>query len=160
MTNSDTTDFAKPRQSLQSRLACFFAGAGVNYLLIATPFKYFSQHTNLSTWAIAACSMGVSTVFFFLWNYFYNFRTDARKRDALVRYLFAVVLMWFLSSNLLSFLKHHDFNHRLALGHFPLDLDIIATQFFLSGLKFFLYHKWVFPLPKTENGSAPEHPPY
>jgi hypothetical protein len=33
-------------------------------------------------------------------------------------------------------------------GRFPLDLDIIATQFFLSGLKFFLYHKWVFPLPK------------
>jgi len=131
------------------RFFWFIAGSGVNYLLISIPFKWLHAHTELSLWAVAACSMAVSTSFFFVWNYFVNFRTDVRKRDALPRYVLAVGVMWFLSSSTLGFLKHHDFHHALSLGHFPLDLDIIATQFFLSGLKFFLYHKWVFPLPKT-----------
>jgi hypothetical protein len=56
--------------------------------------------------------------------------------------------MWMLSTGLLTLLKSHDFHFSVSLGHFPIDLDIVATQFFLAGLKFFLYHKWVFPLPK------------
>ena len=32
----------------------------------------------------------------------------------------------------------------------------VATQFFLSGLKFFLYHVWVFPVPKDAPASAAE----
>ena len=92
--------------------------------------------------------MAVSTSVFFVWNYFFNFRTDSRKRDALVRYLLAVGLMWLLSSTLLGWLKHQNFNWHVDIGRFQLDLDIVATQFALSGLKFLLYHKWVFPLPK------------
>ena len=30
------------------------------------------------------------------------------------------------------------------------DDAVVATQFFLSGLKFLLYHKWVFPVPKED----------
>ena len=150
MTPETTTpDPAPSRQAVRTRFFWFIAGSGVNYLLIAIPFKWLQAHTALSLWAVAACSMAVSTSFFFVWNYFVNFRTDVRKRDALPRYVLAVGIMWSLSSTTLGFLKHHDFHHALSLGHFPLDLDIIATQFFLSGLKFFLYHKWVFPLPKT-----------
>ena len=141
-------DHVKPRQALRMRLFWFMAGAGVNYLLIATPFKWLKAHTELSTWAIAGCSLGVSAIFFFLWNYFINFRTHARKRDALPRYFAAVICMWALSSTLLTLLKHYDWHYSMALGRFPLDLDVIATQFFLSGLKFVLYHKWVFPVPK------------
>jgi hypothetical protein len=141
-------DHVKPRQALRMRFFWFLAGSGVNYLLISTPFKWLKLHTELSTWAIAGCSMGVSASFFFLWNYFINFRTHARKRDALPRYLGAVICMWALSSALLTILKHYDLHHSFTVGRFPLDLDVIATQFFLSGLKFFLYHKWVFPVPK------------
>ena len=131
------------------RFIWFLAGAGVSYLLISIPFNFLKKHhPELSTWAIAGCSMAVSTTFFFIWNYFINFRTNARKRDALPRYILAVGCMWALSSTTLTLLKAHDFHHAFALGRFPLDLDIVATQFFLSGLKFFLYHKWVFPLPK------------
>jgi hypothetical protein len=149
MTNSTSTVSAKPRQSLQSRLFWFFAGAGVSYLLISTPFKLLRTHyPALPIWAVSACSIGVSTGFFFVWNYFVNFRTDSRKRDAFARYLGAVVLMWILSSSVLTALKHFDAKMAFNLGRFPLDLDIIATQFFLAGLKFFLYHKWAFPLPK------------
>jgi hypothetical protein len=49
---------------------------------------------------------------------------------------------------LLTFLKYFNAKMAFSLGAFPLDLDIVATQFFLAGLKFFLYHKWVFPVPK------------
>jgi putative flippase GtrA len=140
-------DHVKPRQALRMRLFWFIAGAGLNYLLIATPFKWFKLHTTMPTWGIAACSMAVSACFFFLWNYFINFRTHSRKRDALPRYLAAVLCMWALSSTLLTLLKHNDWNLSLAMGRFPIDLDVVATQFFLAGLKFFLYHKWVFPVP-------------
>lgn len=139
----------QPGKELQTRLFWFLAGAGLNYLLIATPFKYLKTHTDLPIWAIAACSLGVSSTFFFLWNYFINFRTDSRKRDALWRYLSAVAAMWLLSSATLTLLKHIDVQMHFSLGRFPLDLDVVGTQFFLSGLKFVLYHLWVFPVPKN-----------
>jgi len=141
------------RQQVYWRFFWFVAGAGVNYALIATPFKWLRTHTEMPIFAVSACSLGVSTSFFFLWNYFINFRTDIRKRDALPRYLAAVALMWALSTTTLSLLK--SFNAHLAfnLFHYPIDLDIVATQFFLAGLKFPLYHKWAFPLPKEEKAA-------
>src|ERR1700744_2350626 len=89
---------APARQELRSRLFWFVAGSVVNYLLISTPFHWLKAHTHLPVRAISACSLGISSLFFFFWNYTLNFRTDARKRDAFVRYVCAVVLMWFLSS--------------------------------------------------------------
>ena len=139
---------APPRQALRSRFIWFLAGAAVNYLLISTPFKWLKANTELPIWALSACSIGVATCFFFVWNYFVNFRTDSRKRDALPRYVAAVICMWALSSTTLTILKHFNANFAFSIGHIPLDLDIVATQFFLSGLKFFLYHKWVFPVAK------------
>jgi putative flippase GtrA len=139
----------KRRQKVRMRFFWFLAGAGLNYLLIATPFKWLKANTELPILAIAACSIGVSTSFFFAWNYFINFRTDSRKRDAFRRYLTAVVFMWAMSSATLTLLKSFNAQMAFSLGKVPLDLDIVATQFFLSGLKFFLYHKWVFPLPKA-----------
>ena len=139
---------AQRTQMLRSRFFWFLAGAGVNYLLIATPFKWLTANTHLSILEKSACSMAVSTAFFFAWNYFVNFRTDSRKRDALARYVAAVLCMWALSSATLALLKNFDMHMAFSIGKFALDLDIVATQFFLSGLKFFLYHKWVFPLPR------------
>jgi len=143
-----TEDHVPPRQALRMRFFWFLAGAGLNYLLISTPFKWLQANTELPIPALAACSVGVATTFFFFWNYFINFRTDRRKRDAFPRYVSAVALMWVLSSTLLTILKHFNAQMAFSLGTVPLDLDIVATQFFLAGLKFFLYHKWVFPVPK------------
>lgn len=136
------------RQALRMRFFWFVAGSGVNYLLISTPFNWLKVHTSLPEFAISACSVAVGTVFFFIWNYFINFRTDIRKRDALPRYILAVGCMWLVSSGILTLLKHYHFQAALKLGGFPIDLDIVATQFLPSGLKFLLYHKWVFPVPK------------
>lgn len=148
--NNPERDVAKRQQALRSRIFWFLAGAVVNYLFIATPFKYLKTHTGLSVSVISACSVGLSSTFFFGWNYFINFRTDSRRRDALARYVAAVVVMWMLSSATLSFLKHFDFRFAFSVAHrFPIDLDIVATQFFIAGFKFFVYHRWVFPLSKT-----------
>ena len=56
--------------------------------------------------------------------------------------------MWAISTTMLTLLKHWDFRLALSLGRFPIDLDIVATQFFIGGFKFLVYHRWVFPLPK------------
>ena len=142
-------DATQRRQALRSRVFWFLAGAAVNYTLIATPFKYLRAHTELPLLAIAACSMACSVSFFFAWNYFINFRTDSRKRDALARYITAVGLMFLLSTTTLYLLKSFNAQMAFSIGRFALDLDIVATQFFLAGFKFLLYHKWVFPLPKS-----------
>jgi formate-dependent nitrite reductase membrane component NrfD len=149
MTRNDeerTDRKATTRQALGSRVFWFFAGAGLNYILISTPFRWLEKNTALPPFLISACSLGVAASFFFVWNYFVNFRSEARKRDALPRYLAAVVFMWLLSSATLTFLKSFDAHMAFRIASHALDLDIVATQFFLSGLKFFLYHKWVFPL--------------
>jgi len=147
----------KAKQTLRSRLFWFLVGAVVSYLFISTPFKYLKNHTDLSVTAIAGCSVGLSMAFFFVWNYFVNFRGDSRRRDALARYVVAVVCLWALSSTTLSLLKHINFHFFFSLGaHFPIDLDIVATQFFIGGFKFLVYHRWVFPVSREK--TAPECP--
>jgi hypothetical protein len=150
MAENPTRESQQNPQALRMRFFWFVAGAGVNYLLISTPFKWLHAHTTLSDFAISASSVAVGTSFFFVWNYFINFRTDLRKREALPRYLVAVVCMWLVSSGILDALEHFNLQAALHLGGVPLDLNIVATQFLPSGLKFFLYHKWVFPLPKQQ----------
>jgi hypothetical protein len=144
---------SKARQLLRWRLFWFFAGAGVNYLLISKPFNYLKGHTALPYGAISACSIGASTGLLFLWNYFVNFRTGLRKREALPRYLTAVFVMWLLSSGTLWLLKTIRPNSIVSVFGLSLDLDIIATQALLAGLKFPLYHKWAFPVDKGGGGA-------
>ena len=144
------TEPAKPSRTLQWRMFWFLAGSGVNYLLIATPFKYLRTHNpDMPVWQISACSIAVGTGFFFLWNYFVNFRTDSRKRDALARYLAAVAMLYVMSTALLTGFKHFNAHFALNLGRFPIDLDVVATQLCLSWLKFIVYHKWAFPVAKA-----------
>ena len=121
----------------------------MNYLLISTPFNYLKTNTALPLPAISACSMAVSTTLFFFWNYFVNFRTDSRKRDAFGRYVTAVIVLWALSSTVLTIFKSFKTPH---VGQFPLDLDILATQACLGWLKFIVYHKWAFPVRNDNPG--------
>jgi len=62
--------------------------------------------------------------------------------------------MWAVSSALLTALKHFDAHLTLNIWRFPLDLDVVVTQFLPSPIKFFIYHKWVFPLAR-EKDEAP-----
>ena len=132
-------------QALGSRLAWFAAGAGINYLLIATPFAWLEAHTRLPIWLISMLSVGSGTLFFFAWNYFLNFRTHRPKGAVLARYLPTVAALWLLSSGVLTGLKHVDAHLAFSVGALDLDLDVVGTQVFVAGLRFLLYHKWVFP---------------
>lgn len=135
-------------RTLQRRIVWFLAGSVLNYLLIATPFKYLRAYTELPVWQVSAASIGVGTLFFFLWNYFVNFRTDSPKRAAFGRYLVAVPFFYVMSTVLLTTFKHVNAQFAANLGAFPIDLDVVVTQLCLAWLKFLVYHKWAFPAPK------------
>lgn len=124
----------------------FGVGAVLNYVLIAVPFRWLSAHAHWPVWVSSACSVGVAAIFFLAWNVFVNFRTDGRLATVLPRYLPAAAGMWLLSSAVLTMLKHIDVNLASKVGNIPLDFDVIGTQCFLAGLKFVLYHSWVFPV--------------
>jgi putative flippase GtrA len=143
---STTTD--KPRQPTRHRLVWFIVGGVVNYLLISMPFKWLKLHTELPLLAVSALSLAVSTSFFFVWNYFVNFRTDSRKRDAFARYVTATLVLWVVSSSLLTLFKSFKGGLAFQLAGFPLDLDIVTLQLCLGWLKFIVYHKWAFPSAK------------
>ena len=146
MENEDNRETTAQRQSMIHRIMWFFAGAGMNYLLIATPFKYLRyNHPDWPILLVSACSVGVSTTFFFFWNYFVNFRTDSRKRDAFARYLTAVIVLGLISTGLLAAFKHFNV---LKLQSFPLDLDVVVLQLCFGPLKFLVYHFWAFPVAK------------
>ena len=80
-----------------------------------------------------ACSLATSTTLLFIWNYFVNFRSSLRKREALPRYLAAVGFMYVLQSITLTLLKHHNAHLSLSLFGHPLDLDILGSQALLAG---------------------------
>jgi putative flippase GtrA len=143
------------KQSVRQRLAFFLLGAVVNYLLIALPFKYLSANTSLPVWAKAACSVGAGTTFFFLWNYFVNFRTSSRKRDAFLRYITVVIVMWGISSLLLTVFKHFNIGIARHFGGSKLDFDVITTQLCMGWVKFLIYHKWAFPVASGPEENTP-----
>ena len=147
---------AAARQALRSRVFWFGVGAVLNYLLIATLFRWF-EGLQWSRWAASACSVGVSTSLFFAWNVLVNFRSDDGVATTLPRYLAAVVLMWLCSSIVLALLKRVDLDLASNLGGVPLDFDVIGMQCFVAGLKFTLYDRWVFPV--SPRGSIPSTPP-
>jgi hypothetical protein len=138
---------AQSPQRLQFRLLWFGVGAVLNYVLMATTFKWLSAYTHWPVWASSASSVGVATIFLLAWNVLVNFRGNGRVVTILPRYLSTVVGIWLLSSVVLTGLKHIDINLVAAIGNIPLDFDVIGTQCFLAGLKFTLYHKWVFRQP-------------
>ena len=156
-----TTGGAEPRrkQSVWMRLLWFAAGGVVNYLLISTPLKYLKlHHPSWPDMVNTGLSASVGTAFFFFWNYFVNFRTGSRKRDALTRYIIAVsalgALQW-LSLWAFTHIDTHPYIH-LDLLHFigvPLlniNRDVVAMQFCLGGFKFLIYHFWAFPAHKEK----------
>jgi putative flippase GtrA len=144
---------AKSRQSLRQRVLLFvFAGPVLNYLLIAGSYNVFSRY-QLPLAAVSACSVGVSSIVFFFWNYFLNFRTDSRKRHAFGRYVVAVIVLWAVTSAILYGFKTFNANMKFSVWRFSLDLDVVATQACFGWIKFLVYRHWVFPAQK-EAGPA------
>lgn len=127
---------ARP-QSLRSRLLWFGVGGVIGYALNAGPFYLIEQHLAWPRWLAYAASLTFQTVIFFLWNYFINFRTPASWGPCAGRYI-ATVLVFYAS------------NYALAqLGFWVMPewryAVIAVVPAMLAGIKFGLYHWWVFP---------------
>ncbi|HEX8280355.1 MAG TPA: GtrA family protein [Chthoniobacterales bacterium] len=129
-----------PVQSLPSRLLWFAVGGlisvAINYAV------YFVAYHQLGwTRSVAlALSLALVVTLFAVWNYFVNFRTARRFHESTARYLAVIALSYAL-------------NYAIALTgmtHFgktkALEFAILAgVQVLVSGLKFVLYHAWVYP---------------
>ena len=142
------------KQSIGVRFLLFLAGAVLNYLLISTPLKYLKHnHPGLPDMVTTGLSVIVGMSFFFLWNYFVNFRTGSRKRDALVRYIIAAATLGGLQWLVLWTFTHLDKNpyvylgalHFIGLSALHINRDVVAAQLCLGGFKFLVYHYWAFP---------------
>ena len=160
MQNSSAPIPTTAKRTLQLRILLFLVGAVVNYLLIATPLQWLEANAkNLPGYLRAGISVGVSSSFFFFWNYFVNFRTDSRKRDAFGRYVATVAILWALSTSILTMFKSFDANMAFALLGKQIDLDVIATQACFGWLKFIIYHKWAFPVAREAETVTAAVPP-
>jgi len=143
------TVVSKPKQPLVARMGFFVLGgvlsSTLNWTILNAAMHFFK-------WSYAqgyACSAASTAVVLFLWSYYINFRTSRVWKNCLGRYLVcwaAALLLNYLIG--VSGLKHFGSSRLLQL------LVIGVVQSFTGGIKFVLYHFWVFP-----HADAPEKPP-
>ena len=128
------------KQSLVARLFWFAVGGAMSVALNLGPFHWLRTRGGLSDGAALAISLTCVTLIFSVWNYFINFRTKRGWRECQVRYLVAVAFCYLLTYTLaLSGIKQWGQSHTLAY------LIVAACQIGVAGLKFILYHFWVYP---------------
>ena len=141
--SADTTSEFAPRaekQPLLSRIFWFGVGGGFSVAMNVGPFHWMRTHGGLSDGAALAISLTCVTVIFSIWNYFVNFRTKRAWRECQVRYLAAVGFCYLLTYSVaLTGIKQWGDTNLLAYT------IVAGTQILVSGLKFLLYHFWVYP---------------
>jgi hypothetical protein len=130
----------KPKQPLVARLGFFvlggFGSAFTNFLILTVAKRFLHWHDN----AAYALSAGSTAVVFFLWSYFINFRTSLVWKNCIGRYLICFLLALLMNYLIgVTGLKHYGSTRLLQL------LVIFTVQSFTGGIKFLLYHFWVFP---------------
>lgn len=135
------------RQSLLSRVFFFGVGGGLSVAINASIYFLLQDWLGWPKWSALAVSLVVVTTVFAIWNYHINFRTDRGFRECLVRYLSAVAFCYALNYSIaLTGIKQLGHTRLLELG------ILFVVQVLVSGVKFLLYHRWVYP-------HAPIHPP-
>jgi len=143
-TPSSNQQPAKPKQPLVARLGFFVLG-GVGSTVINKNILNATQH--FWGWPVVAgyAFSATSTAFiFFLWSYFINFRTSRVWKNCLGRYV-ACVLLSLLMNYLIGVCGLKQFGSAGLVGY----LVIGCVQSFTGGIKFLLYHFWVFPYADT-----------
>jgi hypothetical protein len=131
---------ARPKQPLVNRLGFFLLG-GVGSTLLNKNILAATQH--FWGWPVVAgyaFSAASTAVVFFLWSYFINFRTSRVWKNCLGRYI-ACVLLALLMNYLIGVCGLKRFGSAGLIGY----LVIGCVQSFTGGIKFLLYHFWVFP---------------
>lgn len=119
------------------RLMLFGLGGVLSYLLNTGVFVALRTRAGLTEEIAYAFSLTIMTTVTFSWSYFVNFRTSQSLRSCLPRYLAAIGVCYAL-------------NYALAQTGFNLwpskpKLVILVVMAVIALVKFFIYHKWVFP---------------
>jgi hypothetical protein len=130
----------QPKQPLVARLGFFVLG-GLGSIALNKTILGATQH--FWGWPVAAgyaFSVSSTAVIFFLWSYFINFRTSRVWKNCLGRYIVCVLLA-LLMNYLIAVCGLKRFGSEGIIGV----LVIGSVQFFTGGIKFLLYHFWVFP---------------
>jgi GtrA-like protein len=137
-------------QPLLSRVFWFGVGGVISVTLNIGPFHWLRTQAGLSDGAALAISLSCVTIIFSIWNYFVNFRTKHGWRECQFRYLAAVGFCYLLTYGIaLTGIKKWGQTDLLAYA------IVATTQVAVSGVKFFLYHFWVYP-HAAEDSAAEE----
>ena len=135
------------RQSIFSRLFWFGVGGGLSVAINWSIYYIFEGRLGWTKSAALAVSLGVVTTVFAIWNYRINFRTDRGFQECLARYLIAIAFCFALNYGIaLTGIKQFGTSRLLEYG------IIAVVQVVVSGVKFLLYHQWVYP----RAGSGPQ----
>jgi putative flippase GtrA len=138
--DSPTVSNPQPKQPLVARLGFFVIG-GVGSTTLNSSILNLAKH--YWGWPDAlgyALSVASTALVFFLWSYFINFRTSRVWKNCLGRYI-ACVLLALLINYVIGIcgLKRYGSTN---VSRF---IVILIVQSFTGGIKFLLYHFWVFP---------------
>lgn len=132
---------------LAERAAWYLAGGFVNYGINAPLYALLYYRAQLPHGVAYLISLACAMAALFVWNYKLNFRTQRTWQGALPRYLAVQGVIFILNYSIVFVLHHFD------LGVWW--LNILFAQFVPTGLKFLLYHKWVFPEHPTPGDERP-----
>ena len=134
--------------SIFSRIFWFILGAPLSMGINLGIFFLVNSWLGYSKDAAYFVSLTTVTIVFSLWNYFINFRSARNYADCLPRYIVALGCCYAI-----NYLIAHTGFKRIAHDVKILQVAVIVTSTFLvSGVKFLLYHFWVYPHtpePKT-----------
>jgi putative flippase GtrA len=138
-------------QSIFSRLFWFAVGGGMSVAINWIIYYIFEGQLGWPKSAALAVSLGVVTTVFAIWNYRINFRTDRGFEECLVRYLIAIAFCFALNYGIiLTGIKKFGTSWWLEYG------IIAVVQVAVSGVKFLLYHHWVYPrTSRSQSGALP-----
>jgi hypothetical protein len=133
------------KQTLFSRVLWFGVGGGLSTALNVIPFELLRKTLSWPDAACYAVTLTLVTAVFAVWNFYLNFRTNHSLRSCTARYLACIALCQAINYCIvISGLK--------AWGNDWLTRCLIigVVQVGMGGLKFLLYHLWVYPPAKSE----------
>jgi putative flippase GtrA len=148
--DSPTAANPPPKQPLVARLGFFVLGGVGSTTLNSTILdatRHFWGWPYAAGYAFSAAS---TALVFFLWSYFINFRTSLVWKNCLGRYI-ACVLLALLINYLIGVCGLKQFGSTRLARY----LVILVVQSFTGGIKFLLYHFWVFPYADGPPGKEP-----
>jgi len=128
------------KQPLVARLGFFVLGGGASAWINTHLLEFAMQRWHWPYYEGYAFSASSTAFVFFLWSYFVNFRTSRIWKHCLGRYATT-----FLLALLLNYLIALCGLKRFGSSHLARLCVVYSVQSFTGGIKFLLYHFWVFP---------------